>query len=460
MPTLPGLPWAALAFYAALAIGTRGSIPVGGPLFFVLVAFLTVMALFPLVMDRWLAPRIAGWASTLVFPMAMVAQELVRSHIPNGPATWGSFAYTQYGNLPLMQLAAVTGIWGITFLIAWFASIVNWAWERGFEWRKTGPLLTTFAALMGAIMIAGALRIALAPPPARVVRAAVVTFPRDLFTPAEMFRIADGRIPIDGPVAERLARLHEWFFESSEREARAGAQLVAWPEMNFLVRAEDEPAAIDRAKGLAAREHVYLAMGIGAVQSGAPKPFRNETVLVDPSGRISYAYSKSRPVIGWEDRVMQRGDGHLPIVATDLGRVSSAICFEGDHPDFIRQVGRGQAELWILPANDWAAIKQTHFQMAVFRAIENGTATLRAVSAGVSGAFDPMGRVVAATDHFTGAPTMVAQVPVGNVPTLYPRIGDLFGWLCVAGCGLTPVLLRLRSRSGALPAAATAVSGA
>jgi apolipoprotein N-acyltransferase len=274
-----------------------------------------------------------------------------------------------------------------------------------------------------------------------------------------MFRIADGRIPVDGVVAEKLARLHEWFFENTEREARAGARLVAWPEMNFLVRAEDEPAALERAQRLSAKEHVYLAMSIGSVQAGAPKPFQNKAVLVDPSGRIAYSYLKSRPVVGWEEGVMQPGDGRLPVITTDLGRLSTAICFDGDNPDLMRQVGRGQADLWILPVNDWAAIKRSPLEMAAFRAIENGAPLLRPASFGISGAFDPWGRVLAATDHFTGAPTMVAQGPVGNVPTLYPRIGDLFAWLCVAGCALTPVVVRLRSRRSVVPAM-TAVSGA
>ena len=200
-------------------------------------------------------------------------------------------------------------------------------------------------------------------------------------------------------------------------------------------------------------------MGIGVVRPGAPKPFQNKTVLVDPSGRIAYSYLKSRPVIGWEESVMQPGDGHLPVIATELGRISTAICFDGDYPDFVRQVGRGEADLWILPVNDWAAIKRIHFEMAAFRAIENGTPILRPTSFGVSGAFDSWGRVLGTTDHFTGAPTMVAQVPVGHVPTLYPRVGDLFAWLCVAGCALAPVLARRRGRSTAEPITATAFSG-
>jgi apolipoprotein N-acyltransferase len=137
---------------------------------------------------------------------------------------------------------------------------------------------------------------------------------------------------------------------------------------------------------------------------------------------------------------MQRGDGHLPVIATDLGRVATAICFDGDHPDLVRQVGLGGADLFVLPVNDWPEVKRIHLEMAAFRAIESGTPILRPTSFGVSAAIDPLGRVLAVADHLSGAPTLVAEIPVGGVPTLYARVGDLFAWLCVAGTVMAPVL--------------------
>ena len=87
-----------------------------------------------------------------------------------------------------------------------------------------------------------------------------------------------------------------------------------------------------------------------------------------------------------------------------------------------------------MPADDWALIKHLHFQMAVFRAIENGVSMVRATSAGVSGAVDAQGRTVALVDHFApGARVLVAQVPVARAPTPYARMGDLFAWVCIAG---------------------------
>jgi apolipoprotein N-acyltransferase len=225
-----------------------------------------------------------------------------------------------------------------------------------------------------------------------------------------------------------------WFLEGSRREARAGARLVAWPEQNLLVFAEDEQAFIARAQQLAAEERVYLVMGLGTVHVGAPLPFENKSVVIDPAGKVLTSYLKSRPVAGWEASVMRPGDGHLPMLELPEGRLATAICFDADFPELMRQTGQGGADLVVVLANEWRSIKDVHAQMAVFRAIENGVALLRPAASGISSAVDPWGRVLGMADQVSsGDRTLIAQVPIGHTATLYAKTGDLFAWLCVAG---------------------------
>jgi apolipoprotein N-acyltransferase len=312
----------------------------------------------------------------------------------------------------------------------------------------------TYAGILGAVLLAGGARVALAPTDRPTLRAAAVNRPPDLFVPGEMTRIAEGSMSAEERprLVEKLHRLQDWFLEGSRREARAGARIVAWPEQNLLVLAEDEPAFLQRAQRLAAEEHVYLAMGMGTVHPTAhPREaasFENKLVLVDPSGRIVASYEKTHPVPGWEASIMRRGDGRLPVVATGDGRMATAICFDDAFPEFIRQAGRGAADVLIVPANEWKAIKTIHAHMASFRAIENGVPLLRPAASGLSSAFDQWGRELAVADYFApGDRTMVAQLPVGSVRTLYARTGDLFAWLCVAGLVASAVIAAIARRA-------------
>jgi len=434
LPAASGLFCTALTIYVGLVAGLRGVLPVPYPFYFAAVAPMAAGFWLPFAIDRIVAPRVAGWPSTLVLPAAFVAVEFMASRF----SPWGSngsLAYTQHGNLALIQVVSVTGIFGVTFLVAWPAAVVSWSALHTFEWPAIRPGVTTCAAVVAAVLVAGGVRLSSAPSDQRTIRAASVSFPRELFEPGEVTRIYEGNVPGAAlPRAKRqIAQLHDFLFDQARREARAGAQLVAFPETNLVVLRDDEDAVVDRARRLAQEERITLAMGMGTVTLGAPRPLENKIVLIDPAGQQEFSYRKSLPVPGWEASIMEVGDGRLPIHDSAIGRIGAAICFESDHPQFVRQIGQAGTALWVLPTNDWPEVKRSHYQLAAFRAIENGTPMLRAGSSGFSGAFDPWGRVLGVTDHYSGARTMVAQVPIGGVPTIYARAGDWFAWLCVAG---------------------------
>ena len=422
-----------LALFAATWIGQKTIIPMSGPPFLVAVCFISTLMFAILVADRVLSPRFSGVVATLVFPIAWVVVEFFQARW-SPAATWGSIAYTQFGYLPLMQVAAVVGISGITFLVAWCASTLAYAWTHAFAWSVVrGPVLA-YAAVFLTSIVAGSARLAIAPTDRASIRIATLNRPRTLFVPGEITRITEASFaPSERErLASKLTALHGWFLDGTRREARAGARVVVWPEGNLLVFKDDEAAFLERARALAASEHVYVAMGMGTIHLGEALPFENKLVLIDPAGAIRISYLKSHPVAGWEASIMRRGDGRVPVAPTDAGRLAGMVCFDADFPEFVRQASQGDADILLVPVNDWLAVKNIHFQMAAFRSIENGLPLVRAAASGLSAAFDPWGRVLGVSDYFAdGDTTMTAQVPMGRVRTPYSRTGDWFPWSCV-----------------------------
>jgi apolipoprotein N-acyltransferase len=196
---------------------------------------------------------------------------------------------------------------------------------------------------------------------------------------------------------------------------------------------EDETTFLKRVQRLAGEEQIYLLIGTGVVRPGVSRPLENKAVLLNPAGEIEFSYLKSRLLPGLEGTVSGQGNGNLPIRDTLHGRMAAAICYDMDFPQLIHQVGRAEANLLLVPANDWETIKHLHFRMAIFRAIENGVSVVRATKSGLSGAVDAFGRTLAVTDHFSsGSRIMIAQVPLTSVRTIYTCVGDLFAWLCMA----------------------------
>lgn len=107
-PALFGL-WLAVAL--AIGIANWRVIPVPVFIYPLVVLFLSASLVLPYLVERLLAPSLPGFLSTLVFPLAWTAMEYLGAR-SNPFGTWGSLAYTQAGNRPLLQLASVAGLWG------------------------------------------------------------------------------------------------------------------------------------------------------------------------------------------------------------------------------------------------------------------------------------------------------------------------------------------------------------
>src|SRR5262249_46993476 len=123
-----------------------------------------------------------------------------------------------------------------------------------------------------------------------------------------------------------------------------------------------------------------------------------------------------------------------PIVSTPFGRLAPAICQDMDFPWLIRRPAVLATDIMLTPSDDWKEIEETHAQMAVYRAIENGFSIVRAANNGISEAVDPYGRIRAmsvASD--LGTAPMITELPTRRVHTLYRRMGDWFSWCNVAG---------------------------
>jgi apolipoprotein N-acyltransferase len=418
-----------LATFVTGAIGWWNILGYGMPLPFFIVTIginTLLIAAVAYLADRLLAPRLGGFAATLVFPLATTALDFLGMSA-NPMGSFGAQAYTQYGSLTFMQLLSVTGMAGMTFVVTWFATVVNYAWERSFSWPQIRRGLAIFAAVMLVIMAYGEIRLAFFQPETGTVRVAAFTVVDFREKQSELFQ-ARGT---DWQAFLRLAaERYDPYFEATSREAQAGAKIILWPEMALQVAAEDEPALIARGQEVSREEGIYLAMSWLKVYE-EDRPSQVKLVITDPAGDLVLEHVKygGAMIEGFEP-----GDGVLRTVETPYGTLSGLICWDTDFPATVSQAGRNGTDILLSPSLEFRAADPMHAQMATFRAVENGVSVVREADNGLSVATDPYGRTLAAVDHFTASErVMVAQVPTQGVFTIHSVIGDLFGWLAVVG---------------------------
>jgi len=437
-PAHLGLALAYVLLAATWAFQFWGMAPLPRLGFVLLAAGFGVVGLLPILADRLAAPRVGGFAATLVLPTAWVTVDsLVARLSPYG--SWGSPAYSQQEYLALLQLVSITGLYGVTFMLGWFAAVVNWAWERRFEWPAIRRGGVAFALALAAVPLGGEARLRLFPSSSPTVRIASLSAPDlELFPSAEVARraIAGEMLTVDeiGAIGTRGRAIDDDLLRRSEREARAGARVVFWAETSGFTFKEDEPALLARGRDLASTEGIFLGMAYAAWSRGAQRPLENTLVVVDPRGEIAWRFLKAIAVPGPEAAISAAGDRKLKVVATPYGRLSGVICFDMDFPTFLAQAGELGVDLLIVPSGDWREIDPFHTHMARFRAIEQGFNIARQVNRGLSVIADYQGRVVASMDHFTTSDrAMVGQVPTRGVHTIYSRVGDTFAWACTIG---------------------------
>jgi apolipoprotein N-acyltransferase len=222
----------------------------------------------PYLADHRIGARLGSWGRLMVFPLAFTSVDWVMSLL-RSVTTHGSPAYSQYPILPLIQVISITGMWGLTFLIAWFASTVNFCWEESFRWQPIRGKLAVFAGVMLAIFIFGGLRLGLtqgqlSATSGQTVQTATVTN-ETIFEPLTSMNLGTFYQSSDAEraaVRPKLQAVNDLLFNRIETALRAGAQIVATQETGGLVLEEDQPQVLDRASTLARQYHAYLDIAL------------------------------------------------------------------------------------------------------------------------------------------------------------------------------------------------------
>jgi len=333
-----------------------------------------------------------------------------------------NIALCQYQNLPLIQIAALTGIWGVSFLLWW----MNAALMEVILRRKAAPL-GVGAALVLLSFGYGASLIwqtpsATAPPRLRV--AAI----------QDLTREETGNLAPAAPETDRA--------QMTRQAAARGAKLIVWSEESL--GGEFTPGnPKDETRRLARQLNTALVVGFS--DDTRPKPFNCAAYLAPDGDVLGPAHHKIHLYLS--ERETNQPGYSATTVATPQGRIGLEICFDSCYTNTTRQeVGQG-ARLIALPNYDpptpRGVLHRLHGAMLPFRAVENGVPFVRADSNGLSQIVDVQGRVVGQSPLFTPN-VLVGDVALGDGQgTFFTRSGDWLAYACLAFVCLS-LLTRLR----------------
>jgi apolipoprotein N-acyltransferase len=353
-------------------------------------------------------------------------------------------------------------MWSITFLIAWFASVINYAWERGFDPRLAGKGVAFYATILVVVLFFGGMRLALEPITGSTVKVAVLTTNVDKEvmpepeSPMEL-RLTGGTLTKADceEMTQKMNEINNDLMTRTRQQAKAGSKIVTWTEYNAETWTDSEEQFKNQARQLAREEKIYLVFPLIVIEpeiNKRPAPeivYVNKSVMITPEGEIAYEYVKHNLLVGYEGDHALRGAREIHSIDTPYGRLASVICLDMEYPDFNRLAGQQDVDIMLSGAIDGTPSTRgnpVHSAMASYRTIEEGFSLARGGFYGANVAVDYLGRLQGTANHLTaGDRTVIAQLPVKGTKTLYTRLGDFFPWTCIGLLGLLTVAALLRS---------------
>ncbi|GET34334.1 apolipoprotein N-acyltransferase [Prolixibacter bellariivorans] len=389
----------------------------------------------PYLIDRLLYRKQRGFYTTLIFPAAFVAIEYLVALILG---TWGSVAHTQYNLLPFMQIISVTGLFGLTFLVSWFGAVINWVFENREHQVVIRRGMWIYAIVFLLVFLFGDIRLSFFSPQAETVKVAAITGDTDIQKvmkdESETFQQYKKQGNFDIPDRIFSNNQHiENMLDRTRQATNAGAKIIAWNEISLILNRHQVESLLSQVKSIALARKVYILTAFLEQSSpSSAKPFNNKSVLIQPDGQVGWEYLKSALHPTAEAPIINPGNFRIPTVITQYGRLGNVICYDMEFPRFIRQAGKQNVDIMLVPSFDWPGITPLHAEMASFEAIQNGFSLLRPNGQGLSAAFDYQGRVLAQMNTLTtDSKIMYADLPIKSATTISPVVGDLLVFLSV-----------------------------
>lgn len=430
-----------------------------------LILFLATFVGWFAAVAAWLLP--AGPGMVLVLGALWVVLEWVQSWILGG-FPWGFVGYPAGRPLPMMQVADLAGVYGLSFLAVFFNGALAVTLRQRPGGRAVAAVATGLVALAtvyGVVRLAGAS--AAERPVARVPGSPPGT--EELETLLEPLRVAlvQGNV---APDRERDPAAADRILLDHLRLTRQGiaerADLVIWPESSVPApRGFARDPTIRRSlAGLARSTGVSLLVGTAHPAGGTgERAFTNSAFLVTPDGEWSRRYDKVRLVpfaeyvpgsrwlqlpglpgpLGGTMTEYRSGSPEQPLleaVSDGVPPFGTAICYEIVFPSLVRrQVREGATFLATITNDGWfgdTSAPYQHFEMARFRAVEMRRWLVRAANTGISGVVDPWGRVHRRLGVDEEGVLVATIVPRSDMSP-YALRGDLFVLVCVLLVGAT-----------------------
>lgn len=371
--------------------------------------------------------------SFLLAPFLWISFEYLITHVMTG-FPWGLLGYSQYKNPYFIQLAAVTGVYGLSLVLILFQTSFLYSIKS----KKRWPFFSALA-LVAVIHLGGFISYKTITPQENSFRAAAIQ--GNVSADTDFSLLSD----------QDILKLFNHHLELSRQAVTQGSQLVIWPELSvpfcFSCEYSYFPDLSRRLSDFAYNNNTTILLGTNEIKASQGKYLYFNAASSLSSGRNLKFYFKRHLVPFGEYTPYKFIFSFISNFTHAIGELTPGkelilhehngvpfgcpICYEIIFPDLVRRFVKNGAEFLVTITNDaWygnSSAPYQHFAMAVLRAVENRRFVVRAATTGISGIIDPFGRVMSRSQLNT-AVFLSGQITPSRSLTLYTRWGDILSY--------------------------------
>ena len=429
--------YALILYWLNIVFTQYGHLPwsVSVPVYLMLVFWLAMFYGFSTAVGR--LGESVGIKAAFTLPVAWVAFDFIRSFLFSGFA-WAMLGHSQYKTLPLIQIADLAGVYGITMLIV-LANVVLYRALRAVSGAGV-PYPVKSALILSVLFIStlfyGFSRLNEPDSSQKPLRVALI----------------QGNIPQDVKWSPEFREKTLAIYERLTREAaKGGVDLVVWPESAVPFFFQDDAFQAERVRGLARELNAHILLGSPAHElRNRRTTFLNSAFMLSPTGETTGRADKLHlvpfgeyvplgNVLTFINKIVVGIGDFAPgekAVALDAGgvKIGVQVCYEVIFPELAREYVKAGARILVAITNDaWfgrSSAPYQHLSIAVFRAVETRNPMIRAANTGITAIIDQNGHIRSMTGIFVEG-FRTGEVKPGSGESLYLRIGDTPTWLCI-----------------------------
>lgn len=367
----------------------------------------------------------------ILIPFIWVSLEFIMTYLFTG-FPWGLLGASQYKNIIFIQFASLTGVYGLSFVMVLFQSLLVFSTKI----KHKSAFISITLLLATAFHLGGFLSLKKSGPSQETFTASLI----------------QGNTPANTDFStqsfEKTYKMFQKYVYLSRKACEKGAELIIWPELSvpmcFTCDFEPYTEFSDQLFEFSKETGCTLLLGTSEISYTEQNArFYNAAVCLDPNHSLSFyykmhlvpfgEYTPYKKIFSFISQFthaigeLTPGKNHKLHKFKDIS-FGSPICYEVIFPSLVRKFVKMGAEFLVTITNDgWygtSSAPYQHFSLAVLRAVENRRYLLRSATTGISGVIDPYGRIISKSKLHTTT-FINAKVTPRKPLTFYTKYGDI-----------------------------------